>query len=268
MVSVLDRLLSMLPEHLDYALLLFLRVGGLIVTSPVFGRSSIPNMSKVAYSLMITGVFLLGIANPTVSLEYEGIFPFILLCLTELLFGVVLSFVTTMFINITFTAGNIIDTQMGFGMVNVFDPQSGAQVAVTGNLFNIVLLICFFALNGHQKLIHILYQTLEAIPVGMVRPTPQLAVTAAEAFCNSFLLAIHVAMPFIASGLLAEVALGVIIRTVPQMNMFVVGIPLKVLIGFLMLIMVMPIFIRYSTTIFDNMFYAIELMFSGLMGAT
>ncbi len=261
-----DLLFYLLPDNIDYALLLFLRVTGLIVSSPIFGRNSVPNITKIMFSLSLTVLFILCVPQaPPVA--YMGGMHYMLVCAGEMLFGVVLGFVTTMFFSVVFTAGNIIDTQMGFGMVNVFDPQSGAQVAVTGNLLNIVMLLAFFAANGHTYLIHLLFRTFQGAPVGHVTLRPEIALAAMEAFCNSFILAVRVAMPFIASGLLAEAALGVIIRTVPQMNMFVVGIPLKVIIGFVMLIITIPVFIRFTTVIFDSMFDSVEILFMELMEA-
>ncbi len=258
----MERLLAILPANLDYALLLMLRVSALIFSSPIFGRQTVPAVVKICFCLAVTAAMLAG--APVAPISIGGLIPYMLLCATELLFGVILGFVTTMFFSLTFTAGHLIDTQMGFGMVNVYDPQSGSQVPVTGNLYNLVLLLVFFTVGGHLRLIELVHATLVRIPVGGVTLSRDLALAAVEAFSRSVVLALHVAMPYLASGLLAEAALGIIIRSVPQMNMFVIGMPLKVLIGFLMLMIVMPAYVHYTSTIFDSMFLSIDTMFSAL----
>lgn len=260
----MERLLAYLPENLDFMVLAFLRVSGLIFSSPIFGRKQVPAQVRVGLCLTASVVMLAGMPSGTLPV-FNGAVGFALLCASELLFGVVMGYVTTLFFSVTFTAGQIIDTQMGFGMVNVFDPQSNAQVPVTGNFLNMALLIIFFAVNGHLQLFRIIHLSFERIPVGHVTLTRQLMLGAVEAFCASFVLAINVAMPFIASGLLTEVALGVVIRTVPQMNMFVVGIPLKVIIGLVMLMLVVPVYARFSGTIFTQMYEAMDIMFTGMM---
>ncbi len=202
-----DLLFYLLPDNIDYALLLFLRVTGLIVSSPIFGRNSVPNITKIMFSLSLTVLFILCVPQaPPVA--YMGGMHYMLVCAGEMLFGVVLGFVTTMFFSVVFTAGNIIDTQMGFGMVNVFDAQTSIQIPITGNFLNLVMLICFFAVNGHLRLIGILESTISSIPVGHVAISTQLAVTALEVFAQTFLLAINVCMPVLAAGLLGEAAQG------------------------------------------------------------
>ena len=255
---------DMLLNHSDYVLLLFLRVSGLIFSSPIFGRQNIPMRVRICFCLAVAAAMIP--AAPTYTVPAQGILGFVLLCLTELAFGVVLGFVTSLFFALTYSAGHVIDMQMGFGMVNVFDPQAGTQVPVTGNIYNITLLMVFFSTGGHLRLIETLHATIKRIPIGAVSLSRDLGVAALEAFARTLVLAVHVGMPFIASGLLIEAAMGIIIRSVPQMNMFVVGMPLKVFVGLLMLVIVMPVYLEFAPRIFDEMFMTIDTMFS-LMGA-
>ncbi len=261
----MERLLALLPDRIDYMLLLLLRVSGLIFSSPIFGRQVIPQRSKVAFCVAVAVVMLY--TAPVVEIEAAGLIGYGLKCLSELLFGVILGFITTMFFGLTFTAGHLIDMQIGFGMVNIYDPQTGTQVPVTGDLYNIAMMMIFFTAGGHLRLVEWIWRTMEVIPVGQVRLNGALGLLAVDAFANAFLLAMRVAMPVIASGLLAEAALGVIIRSVPQMNMFVVGLPLKVLIGLLMFVIVLPAFIRFTPVIFESMFASIDHMFEGLISS-
>lgn len=250
-------------QNLDLFILMFIRVSALIISSPIFGRRMVPNILKIGLCLFITYI-VFSAYNPKTPPEYGGVAEFAVMCIKELLFGLVIGYVTTLFFSLVNTAGAVMDMQMGFGMVNVFDVQSNISVPVTGNLFNIILLITFFGVNGHLKLIHMLTSTFTQIPVGAVTLNPALGLVALDVFILAFVLAMNVAMPLIAAGLLGEIALGFIVRAVPQMNVFVVGIPLKIILGFMVLMLIIPIFVNFTGVIFDNMFESINKMIMGL----
>lgn len=259
MSVVINSILS----NADYFLLLFFRVGALFVSSPIFGRVNIPNIAKIGFMASLTYLFFLIGPEPG-AIAYSTLLGYCLLIFKEIVVGVVLAFVTNLFFTLTFTAGQLIDMQMGFGIVNVYDAQNNTQIPMIGNILNIVLLIVFFLVNGHQRLIYIVYLTLEALPVGEISLSPEIGVVALEVFANAFALGVMVALPAIASGLIIEIAFGALVRTVPQMNMFVVGIPLKTIIGFVLLTILIPVFVSFSDRIFSEMFSAIDLMFSTL----
>lgn len=263
----MEKVLLDVSRSLDYFILLMLRVSALIISSPIFGRKNVPGPAKIGFCLVLSYVIFAG-HPPTSPIEYSGIVEFAVMGVKELLFGLVLGYVSTLFFSVAQTAGYIIDTQVGFGMVSVLDVQSGTAVPVTGNFLYIVLIVCFFGVNAHHQLISILSATVENIPVGAVTLSPQLGTTALEVFTMAFLLAVNVAMPVIAAGLMGEVIMGVVVRTVPQMNIFVVGIPLKIILGFLVLLVMMPLYVSFTGTIFNNMFTGIARMFSTLGAPT
>jgi flagellar biosynthetic protein FliR len=240
------------------------RVGALIIASPVFGRNVIPGRVKIA--LMASLAFLFFTATPqTVAIEYTSLIGFALIAAKEMLLGIALAFVTNMFFSLVFVSGQLIDTQIGFGIAQVYDPQSGAQVPILGNMMNMILLIVFFGTDGHMRLIEIIYVTLHKLPVGSLGFTPAIGLAALEIFLRSFMLGVMVAMPVVASGLILEFAFGVLMRTVPQLNVFVVGVPIKMLVGFLVLMVSIPAFVNFSSNIFSEMFSAVEKMFAGFL---
>lgn len=258
--------LSTLAEgRVDFVLLLFLRTSGLIFSSPVFGHKNIPPPVKIGFSVALTALFYQTLAFQSVPV-YESVYAFIGLCLIELLFGLIMGYVLNLFFSVAITAGQMIDMQMGFGMATVFDPQFAMSVPVMGNLLNYVLLIAFFISGGQQKLVSILYIAMIEIPVGQAAFSPDLGVIAAELFARAFVLAVSFALPVLASGLLGEVAMGVIIRTVPQLNMFVIGMPVKVVLGFLVMLLALPALVRLTNPLFEQMFAGLEQMFAGLAG--
>ncbi|SMC35417.1 flagellar biosynthetic protein FliR [Papillibacter cinnamivorans] len=257
----MSQILTQALGHWDYTLLLFLRVSSILLPSPIFGRKLVPSLIKTSFCIFLTYLFLLAFPFPEQGLVYETTLGYILLCVRELAFGFVLSFVVTMFFDLVYIAGHLIDTQVGFGIVSVYDIQNNSQVPMTGNLLNVVYLIVFFSVNGHLKWISILYSTFAKVPVGHVQISANLASAAVEAFSLSFLLAVMMAMPIIASGLILELAMGVMIRSVPQMNMFVIGIPVKILVCLLVLILTVPAMVAFSNTVFTDMFQSVERLF-------
>ncbi len=255
-------IVSLITNNFDYALLLFLRVSGLVWPSPIFGRRTVPSLVKIIFICSLSFIFLLTFPAPEDGIVYGTVLEYILVCVKELLFGLAMGFVTTFFFNLVYSAGQIMDMQIGFGIVSVYDIQNNSQVPVMGNILNIVLVIVFFCVNGHLKLIAILHATFSKIPIGHVMLSVDFVTVMLEVFSLTFVLAIMVAMPILAAGIILEVAMGVLIRSVPQMNMFVVGIPVKILVGLLILLMSMPIFVNFSNTIFTEMFQSIEKVFS------
>lgn len=254
-------IVGQIVHNFDYTLLLFLRVSGLIWPSPVFGRKTTPAPVKICFIFVLTYIMLQAFPAPEGRIVSETIVGYAVNCVKELLFGLSMGFVTSMFFNLVYSAGHIIDMQIGFGIVSVYDIQNNTQVPVTGNILNIVLLIVFFCVEGHLKLISILYFTFSKVPVGLVLLTAHFVTVLLEAFTLTCVLAVMVAMPVLAAGMILEIVMGVLIRSLPQMNMFVVGVPVKITVGLLVLFITIPAFIGFSNAVFTEMFQAIEKVF-------
>ncbi len=261
----MEQVLRDISSNFDHFLLMFLRTSALIISSPIFGRKNVPNTVKIAFCVLVTYVTFTSFSSHA-EILYSNVVEFSLLCIKELLYGMVLGFVTTMFFGLVQTSGHVIDMMMGFGMVDVFDVQNNVKVPISGTLLYTVLVITFFMANAHLQLIHILNITFTQVPVGFVTLNPKIGLVALEVFVLAFVMSVNVALPLIASGFLGEVLMGIVIRSVPQMNIFVVGLPLKVALGFLMLVLVLPIYVNYTDVIFMEMFNSIDKMFQGLAG--
>ena len=259
--EIVPGIIGLIANHFDYALLLFLRVSGLVWPSPLFGRKTTPALIKICFVCVITFLILTAFPPPEDGIAYGSTLQYAVLCFKELLFGLSIGYITTMFFNLVYSAGQIIDMQIGFGIVSVYDIQNNSQVPMIGNLLNIVLLTVFFCVNGHLRLLAILYNTFAEIPVGHVLLSMDFVSVVLKSFSLSFVLAVMVAMPILAAGIILEVAMGVLIRSVPQMNMFVIGIPVKILAGLIVLFISLPALIHFSDTIFTEMFQTIGKVF-------
>jgi flagellar biosynthetic protein FliR len=131
-----------------------------------------------------------------------------------------------------------------------------------GNVINIMLLMLFFGVNGHLRLIDMISLTVENMPVGTLIISPDVGRVALEVFVRAFMLGVMMALPILASGLTLEFTFGVLMRAVPQIHMFVVGIPLKMLVGLIVFSLTLPVFAGFSSRVFSEMFKGIESMFA------
>lgn len=254
-------------DNWEFCMLVFLRVSGLIFSSPIFGRATIPAIVRIGFCATIAGMFIASapvVQEQMAAFTYVGgVAGYVLLCVMELLYGLVLGYVQNLFFQmIAFTGGQVIDMQMSFGMVNVFDVQSNLSVPMMGNFFNLLLLMVFFETGSYEYLIRIMFLTITEIPIGTTNFNPDIGLVALELFVQAFATAMVVAMPVIGAGLVGEACFGILMRVVPQMNAFAIGIPVKVILGFLVIYAVIPVYVNFVPQIFDQMFIGLEEMFA------
>ncbi len=258
--------LAVVRDHLEYVFLLFIRISGILISSPIFGRKNIPNIAKIGFCAVLTVVFMSSLPEPEIYPVYDNLLVYVLIIVRELSFGIAMGFVLTTMFNLTMTAGAVMDYQIGYSMASIYDYQNNTQTPITGSLFNIMMLILFLMYDGHLKLIEVIHKTITAIPIGTAMAPPDILWVALEVMTKSFVLSIMVAMPVLAAGIMLEIALGAVIKTVPQMNMFVVGIPIKIVLGLIVVLMTFSLFANFTKDIFSMMFDYIGLMFNRMAG--
>ena len=262
MIELFDAIIP----NVDYFMLMMFRVGGLTLSSPIFGRVNVPVMARLGLMISLTYLFFLSFP-PIYDLEYTNLAGFALLAVGETLIGITLAIITNMFITLVLISGHNMDRQIGFGLVSVFDIQNQQQIPVTGQIFNVLVIVLFFMMNGHLRLIEIVGLSIEEFPIGTLVLSRYIGVVAAELFARTFLLGVMISLPIFAAGLTIEVILGVLMKTTPQIHMFVVGIPLKMVVGLFVLMMTLPVFVGVSSIIFDEMFGSLWRMFATFRGA-
>jgi flagellar biosynthetic protein FliR len=253
----MEQFLSGIYSKFPLFLLVFFRMTGLFILSPIFGRRNVPNQLKVGFSFLMA-VILMETLSADYSVDIANLYGFIFLSIKELMVGLILGYVTTLFFSAFILVGQIMDVQIGFGMAQVFDPQYNSQVPLMGNLMNIMALLVFFSLDGHHTLIRILFETYGLIPPGTVMIQAPVYGRLVEIFITTFSMAVKLSIPLMAAALLTEAALGIMVRAVPQMNVFVVGIPLKIFITLAVLLLFIPMYVRLLGGTFDRMFDEIK----------
>ena len=213
--------------------LILMRMAGFIFLNPVLGRRNIPAMAKTGMALVLA-MLIFPLASGDVP-DIGSPIEFGFLLLKEFLIGYLLGLIMQLFNFAVTYAGSIMDFQMALSMANVYDAQSGIQVALSGSILNVYFMLLFFAVDGHLALMDILVTSADIVPYAQVGFGTEAAEAVLEIFLDCVLLAIKLAFPFIGIILILEVGVGILMKIIPQLNLFVLNIPLKILLGLALL---------------------------------
>lgn len=209
--------------------LILMRMSGFILLNPILGRRNIPAVVKAGFIFVLTLViysFSKGEAfEVSSSIEYG------FLLIKEFAAGFAVGFVTELFFFVVTFAGYVMDFQMGMSMSTVYDPQSNAQLPITGSLLQAFYVLLFFAVDGHLALMKILIESADIVPYGGILLTQDLAAKILELFTECVVMGMKFAFPILAAEFLIEIAVGLLNKIVPQINVFVINIQLKVIVG-------------------------------------
>jgi len=195
---------------------------------------------------------------------------YILVLVREILVGVLLGYVVYLFFTVVQTAGALMDLQVGFAMANIVDPHTGTSAPLLGNFKYMMILVVFLMMNGHHFLLTGLMDSYEWMPLSndLFSRIMSGSITdfLTRTFANTFLLAIQVSAPLVVAMFLTDVGLGFLTKTAPQFNVFVIGIPLKLIIGMILLVLLMPSLAGIFERLFSIMFDALEQLFGIVQG--
>jgi len=219
-------------------LLVLARVGGIFTSAPVFGNVNVAPRVRIAIALSLAFVFL-----PLAKYDAARIdlLPFAFAVLKEGVVGVAMGFLVALVFAAIQMAGAYIDLQVGFGFANVVDPMIREHNAVLGQLQNLAATLLFLAINGHHLVLRGLADSFAVLPLGGATFSPQAASGIMHIFAVVFAAALRIAAPVVGAIFLTDVSLGILARTVPQLNVFVVGFPAKLAVALFAVIAVMPL---------------------------
>ncbi|MEA4804401.1 flagellar biosynthetic protein FliR [Acetobacterium wieringae] len=221
------------------------RTAGVIFFNPIFGRNSVPSIVKVGLSLAIAmfAVFELG---TTQVINYSAI-EFIGAMLQGFIIGIVIGFIMTLFLSVFQLGGEVIDMQMGLSMASMYDPATKANISVTGNLLTAMYVLVFFISNAHLALFTVVIKSFQVIPLGVGQVSDKVAVYFIELMYYIFIYAVQVAIPIIVTEIVSEFAVGILMRLVPNINVFVINIQIKVFIGLIVIFTLIPALANFMT---------------------
>ncbi|WP_284036418.1 flagellar biosynthetic protein FliR [Neobacillus sp. 114] len=245
-------------DYLPQFLLVFVRLTSFFVSAPLWMDRQVPGPYKWGFAFF-TSILVVGVIDHHQVLEFDG--EFILLVLKETMVGLCLGFIAAILLYAVQVAGSFIDLQSGFAMASMFNAQTGVQEPITGRLFYIITMVFFLSVNGHHILIQGVLASFDWLPVDSWLPvlvSKNLAALSLEVMRNMLWLAFLIAAPIAGALFLVDVALGILSKTAPQMNLFVVGIPVKMFVHYLVLYAFLPGFFFVLGKLVRTMVHSLE----------
>ncbi len=256
---------QLLPKFPAF-LLILVRVTSFFVMMPLFSYRTIPTVHKIGLGFFLSWLIFYAIEPP--ALEINGTYFFLIL--KEALVGLLIGFTAYLILAAIQIAGGLIDFQMGFAIANVIDPQTGAQSPLMGQYLYTLGLLFLLSINGHHLLIDGIYNSYRFIPINqpwLPLGNSNVAEYMVRSFSSMFVVAFQMAIPIVGSLFLVDIALGIVARTVPQLNIFVVGLPVKIIVSFIVLIAVMGVMVSLVSHVFETMLATMRDMMELLGGS-
>ena len=229
------------PIEYQKFLFVLLRVGALIMFFPVLGSGQVPGRIKVGLILFVS-IAVFPIVRATPMHDPESLFELVVSLFSEITIGLAVAYSARLMFTAVQIAGTVVDFQMGFGVVNVIDPQTETQVSITAQFQNILAILFFLALDAHHIIIGAIVESfflINPFQINFSTFTPEIILLLFKA---TFVTAVKIAAPIMAILFFISVGLGLVARTVPQMNVFIVGFPLQIGVGLFMVGLSMSFF--------------------------
>ena len=226
-------------------LLVVSRLSGLFLLAPVFSSQMIPMRIKVMALLVLSAAM-----TPLVTAEQQAFLPtdaisLMVLIGKETVIGLAMGFAVSMVFSAVQVGASLIDTSIGFSLANIIDPLNSSHSSVFGSFYTMVATLSFLAINGHQYMLLGFKKSFDIIPITGMPKFTAIFSNVIEIFGQLFLIAFQIAAPVLVTLLLVDIVLGIVSRVVPQMNVFFVGIPLKIGVGLGAVIIALPAFVSF-----------------------
>lgn len=248
--------ISLLPALAASFMLVFARIGAMVMLLPGFGETNIPVRVRLGIALALT-LIILPLHRNAYQISMTSMAPLLVMMFHEIVIGVVLGATARVTLSALAVAGSVIAQQLGLGFVTSVDPTQGQQGVLIGNFLTILGLTLLFATDTHYLIIEALSASYTIFAPGELMPSGDIASLATRAFAGAFKIGIQLSAPFIVFGLVFNLGLGVLARLMPQMQVYFVGVPLSMLAGFLILAAIlgtmMGLFMDYQSGVLHEL---------------
>lgn len=213
------------------------RVTGIFSFNPIFSRSNVPTMVKNGMCVVLALVMM---TVPDVNLQIpdvNNVIGFVMVILKELFIGLVFGFFTNLVMTVLIYAGEIIDMQTGMGMAKTMDPTTGINMPIFANIYYYLFILYFFVTGGHLSYIELFHLSFETIPIGFeaTQNTVDLVYVVVMYMGTVMTLAVKFALPVMVTEMITEVCIGLMMKAIPTIQVMVVNIQLKIIIGLVVL---------------------------------
>lgn len=246
--------------HLEYFLAVAARVMGVMAFAPIFGNNlTVTRRVRIFLGLAVSMVIVT--AHPYTPLPYTTFLGYTVILIKELVVGVTLGFMANITLSIISMAGQFIDREMGFSMVSNFDQTFNTQTTITAEFYSMLVMVMMLISDMHYFILSALSDSFELIPLGNVTiDSGTVYDTMISYMTDYFVIALRISLPILIAIMLLNMVLGILAKTAPQMNMFVVGIQLKILCGFAVLMIIIdftPGIVDFVYTEMQNIVYQV-----------
>ncbi|HEV7180457.1 MAG TPA: flagellar biosynthetic protein FliR [Candidatus Baltobacteraceae bacterium] len=242
-------------------LLVFVRVSAMLFVFPVFSAPQVPLMVRFGLSGLIS--FMIFRVIPAVPISH-GLYYLLLGVAAQIVLGMIVGFVAQLvFIGIQF-AGELIDLQIGFAVANVINPTTQQQVTIIGEFELAIATLVFLATDSHHFLLQGIAGSFSVVPLPYIKLDPGVAGNIVLFLTQSFLIVFKIAAPITVALFLTNVALAFAARVAPQMNVFVIGLPLQIGVGLIMMAISLPLLGTVAPQLFENIAHQMNVVMQGL----
>ncbi len=250
---------------IDYEviLLILVRIATFVYVAPFFGQSGVPAQAKIGLSFF-TAIILYGVV-PVPELQYEGVIGYGVAVLKEGITGLLIGFAAYICNSIVVFAGNIIDMDIGLSMAQEYNPDMATQTTSTGNLYYYLVFAMMLATNMHEYILRAVCDSFYVVPLGgAVFEWDSLLTSMITYMTDLFVIGFRIFLPVFAVIMIMNCVLGVMAKVAPQMNMFSIGIQLKILVGYVVLLLMIFLFPNITNMVFDEMKKMVVLFIEGM----
>ncbi len=248
---MIEQLFSVSPEWSANFLLVLARISAAVIVMPLFGARGVPSQTKIGLALLLA-LIVVPLQTPTLQPVSTNLLVFASLIGSEVLIGLTIGILVSLVFQAMQMGASLVGVQMGFGIGAVIDPMTGGQVGTLDQFYQLIVTLVFFAVNGHLIVIQGLLHSFAIVPPGHADISLIAGDQVAPFFASMFVVAIRIALPVVGALLLTDVAMALVGRTVPQMNVLIVGFPVKIGVGLLVLAAAMPLLTGFMGAVFGR----------------
>ncbi len=239
-------------ETLEFFLLILVRIASFLFSAPFFSQDAMPNRTKIGFAVFVS--LLLFVSMDNSDLTYSGIYGYTVLVLKEGITGLLIGFAANICSSIVLFTGRMIDMEVGLSMASVLDPSTNEQSSITGSFYNMVIMMLLVISDMHMFILRAIIDSYEVIPMGEAIFDYDAFYEVAIRFLTDYMvIAFRIVLPVFICIMMLNVVLGIMAKVAPQMNMFSVGLQLKVMVGFVVLFLCMQLMPDVANFIFKEM---------------
>lgn len=250
-------------ENLEYYLLILIRIASFIFVAPIFGDSAVPRQIKVGLSAFVAFFMYNLVDRP--DLTYVSVVGYAVIVLKEGITGLLIGFAAYICNSIILFAGNIIDMDIGLSMATEFNPTTNTEVTISGNFYYYLVLLLLLISNMHDYILRAVCDSFSVVPIGGAEFDWTHLLNAMTKYMGDlFVIGFRIFLPFFACIMILNCVLGIMAKVAPQMNMFSVGMQLKILVGLLVMFFTIFLLPNVANYIFNEIKTMVVLIIEGM----